>query len=252
MSFSDRPLIDKSSVNADESATAFRKIVNQRRGFLPREDVPDKGCDFDVELINDDDQATAFVKRYVGLHGKTKTYDQILSLTHGLQKSMTELRISASDPASREIEKIQSELIALVTKMGESAKIEIPEPYLSHYKQVAQGKEVRASVRLLKQFIQLNGKKLEKAKALRLGAKLLKAFDEVANEDAYRTELSAASAAISRYVEGETASVDIPAATLHRLGAFAIGSALSGLGHSGDRVLCNCCRRKPGPSILPQ
>lgn len=58
MAFSDLPIIDKPSLNADESATALRGVISQRNGFIPREDVPDKGCDFDVELVNDIAQAT--------------------------------------------------------------------------------------------------------------------------------------------------------------------------------------------------
>lgn len=50
--------------------------------------------------------STAFIKRYVALHGKVKKRDQILSLIHGLQKAITEQRIKTGHPALREIEKM--------------------------------------------------------------------------------------------------------------------------------------------------
>jgi hypothetical protein len=49
----DLSIIDKPAQNTNESAIAFREVVSHRRVFIPREDVPDKGCDLDVELIND-------------------------------------------------------------------------------------------------------------------------------------------------------------------------------------------------------
>lgn len=47
------PQIDVPSINADISVVRLRTYLNQSNGFIAREDVPDKGCDFDVELILD-------------------------------------------------------------------------------------------------------------------------------------------------------------------------------------------------------
>ena len=53
MGFLDMPQIDASSKNSDASTVKLRTYINQQNGFIAREDVPDKGCDFDVELILD-------------------------------------------------------------------------------------------------------------------------------------------------------------------------------------------------------
>jgi hypothetical protein len=173
---------------------------------------------------------TSFIKRYLAMHGKIKTRDQIVSLVHGLQKAITEQRIRKDNPALREIQKMQSELITLITKIDDRAKIEITEPYLSHYRQIAEGEEVRTSVKLLKQFIQVNGKAPDKAKAEKLGKKLASAFDTIPKEDIYRTELSAGAKAIAAYVSGSTKTIGIPEAALHGLSALAGIGTLSGLG----------------------
>jgi len=51
MAFNNLPQIDINSKNSDLSETAFRKYFSQHNNFISRTDVPDKGCDFDVELI---------------------------------------------------------------------------------------------------------------------------------------------------------------------------------------------------------
>jgi len=51
MAFDDLPEIDQSSKNSDLSERRFTDLLNPHTGFICRTDVPDKGCDFDVELI---------------------------------------------------------------------------------------------------------------------------------------------------------------------------------------------------------
>ena len=54
MAFNDLPNVDTYSKNADKSETKLRELLSQENNFICRQDVPDKGCDFDVELINND------------------------------------------------------------------------------------------------------------------------------------------------------------------------------------------------------
>ncbi|MBL7684290.1 MAG: DUF4365 domain-containing protein [Flavipsychrobacter sp.] len=53
MAFNDLPIIDNPSINSEKSSIAFKILFSQSNGFISREDIPDKGCDFDVELILD-------------------------------------------------------------------------------------------------------------------------------------------------------------------------------------------------------
>lgn len=195
---------------------------------------------------------TAFIKRYVTMHGKVKTRDQIVALLHGLQKAITEQRVRSSGPAMREIQKMQGELITLAEKMTDPVKIEINEPYLSHYKQVAQGEEVRTSVKLLKQFIQVNGKSPDKAKVEKLGKKLAATYDSIPKEDIYRNELAAGAKAVADYVSGAKKTVGIPEAALHGLGGIAAGHSVSGLGivpGSGDGAIIRLLREEGAKNL---
>src|SRR6202035_3823717 len=51
MAFTDSPIIDQYARNSEKSERRVRDFINQETGFICRQEVPDKGCDFDVELI---------------------------------------------------------------------------------------------------------------------------------------------------------------------------------------------------------
>lgn len=175
--------------------------------------------------------ASSFIKRYVALHGKIKTRDHILSLIHGLQKAIVEQRINKDDPAIAEIEKMQGELIGLANSMGESAKIQIDDAALSHYRQIAQGEEVRTTVKLIKSFISINGKAIAKEKSAALLAKMEKALQTVPSEDPYLPELKTAIKALTNYAHSDR--VPIPPTALHGLGAVALRGTGELGSHSG-------------------
>jgi len=58
MAFHDCPIIDPHSLNSELSEIAVKNILNQSTGFIYRPDIPDKGCDFDLELIIEGVDAT--------------------------------------------------------------------------------------------------------------------------------------------------------------------------------------------------
>jgi len=58
MSFFDLPNVDKSAKFSEQSETSLKRTLNQLNNFICRTDVPDKGCDFDAELIQQETYAT--------------------------------------------------------------------------------------------------------------------------------------------------------------------------------------------------
>jgi len=53
MGFYDNPQIDNASKHSEESEWALREFITQKNGFICRPLTPDKGCDFNTELIID-------------------------------------------------------------------------------------------------------------------------------------------------------------------------------------------------------
>lgn len=51
MALDDLPQIDGASEHDDEAKNKLSGILSQKAGFIPREQIPDKGCDYLVELI---------------------------------------------------------------------------------------------------------------------------------------------------------------------------------------------------------
>jgi hypothetical protein len=51
MGYYDSPNADHASLNCELSERRLRDLLNRESGFICRQDVPDYGCDFDVELI---------------------------------------------------------------------------------------------------------------------------------------------------------------------------------------------------------
>ena len=57
MAFINFPQVDQSSINSGRSENVLERIFSQANGFISRKENPDKGCDYDVELIVDDTNA---------------------------------------------------------------------------------------------------------------------------------------------------------------------------------------------------
>ena len=95
----------------------------------------------------------AFIKRYVGLNGKTKDRKQILSFINGLQRAILEKRIRKTSPHAKEIESIQDQLIKCYEEMGESVQVKIDEKSLESYTEIAYSEKAMQTVIFIKQFI---------------------------------------------------------------------------------------------------
>jgi len=60
MAFNDLPVIDPSSRNSNTSEIALEGALRQDRGFISRKEIPDKGIDYEVELILDNDKGSSW------------------------------------------------------------------------------------------------------------------------------------------------------------------------------------------------
>jgi hypothetical protein len=60
MSFNGSPQIDPASKYSEKSGRRMNDILNQESGFICRAEIPDKGCDFNVELILEDSNSSSW------------------------------------------------------------------------------------------------------------------------------------------------------------------------------------------------
>ncbi|MBN1416502.1 MAG: hypothetical protein JW973_15465 [Bacteroidales bacterium] len=161
----------------------------------------------------------AFIRRYVGLNGKTKDSKQILGFINALQKAIVEKRIRKTSSYAKEIENIQEQLIACYEKMGESVQVNIDEKILESYSAIAYSEKAMLSVAFIKQFIGLHGKKGVKEKAQGLSERINKALKEerIAENDQHISELRVVIKSLQEYLEGKTTVPEISSAALNGL-----------------------------------
>ena len=119
----------------------------------------------------------SFIKRYVGLHGKTKDKSQILNLLNSLQKAIIEKRIRKTSIYAKEIENVQAQLIKCYNQMGNTIKVTLDEDTLDSYSTIAQSQKTMLSVTYIKQYISIHGKKDVKDKAKALLSRIKKAIE---------------------------------------------------------------------------
>ena len=165
------------------------------------------------------DVEVSCIKRYVGLHGKTKGKAQILSLLNSLQKAIIEKRIRKTSAYAREIVNIQNQLIKCYNEMGNTIQVSLDEKTLEAYSTIAQSEKTMLSVMYIKQYIGLHGKQGVKEKAKLLKAKIQKAVDseKITNSDPYIHTLYEIVTSLETYLQGKTESPVINETTLNGL-----------------------------------
>jgi hypothetical protein len=160
-----------------------------------------------------------FIKRYVGLNGKTKDRKQILSFINGLQRAIVEKRIRKTSPYAKEIGSIQEQLIKCYEEMGESVQVSIDEKSLESYIQIAYSEKTMQTVAFIKQFIGIHGKKGVKEKAQALINRISKAVkdERIVETDPHYIELQDVIKSLETYLQGKTTIPEVNSATLNGL-----------------------------------
>ncbi len=157
------------------------KKINEKKPKplkAPKEPVEEKNLEetttSPVEKVSPE---VSFIKRYVGLHGKTKDKSQILNLLNSLQKAIIEKRIRKTSDYAKEIENIQEQLIKCYNQMRNTVQVNIDDKTLEAYSAIAQSQKTMLSVTYIKQYIGIHGKKDVKDKANALLNRIEKAIE---------------------------------------------------------------------------
>ncbi len=154
------------------------KKVKEKKSKSPKEpDVEKSSTEETTTPVEKVSLEVSFIKRYVGLHGKTKDKSQILNLLNSLQKAIIEKRIRKTSVYSREIENIQAQLIKCYNQMGNTIKVNLDEDTLDKYTTIAESQKTMLSVTYIKQYISIHGKKDVKEKAKALLSRIEKAIE---------------------------------------------------------------------------
>ena len=97
-----------------------------------------------------------YIKRFIGLNGKSKSKEDIYNFLSALQKSIIKKEIRKASQYADEISHIQKLLINAHNQMRETnVKFEIDKKTLDEYSSIANGTKVMLSVTYIKQYINL-------------------------------------------------------------------------------------------------
>jgi hypothetical protein len=176
-----KPAVNKEKVSRPTKVTTPKattpkpakatKTVKPARASKSKEGTPVESIDIDVQ----------FIRRYAAMHGKVRTEAQILTLIHSLQKAILDRKIRKESPYAKEIAQIQEQLIKLYEQMDGTVLINIAATNLKRYQQIADSQDAMLSIRLLKAYVSLNGKKDIYDKVARLLQRMKKTVDTGTN-----------------------------------------------------------------------
>jgi len=163
-----------SSGNAKKEKPA--KPVKQTASYLMVERIPEE---------------LRFIKRFINLHGKTKTKDEVLRFINSLQKAILEKRIRKTSPYAEQVKMIQDKLIGLYNGMKTKVSIELKPGTYDKLKELTGEEKVMPSVNFIKRYISLNGKTGMKKKAADLLKQLIRSLSakKILSSDPYRNEI---------------------------------------------------------------
>ncbi|MBA2613342.1 MAG: hypothetical protein H0U95_15345 [Bacteroidetes bacterium] len=183
------------------------------------------------------DDEIKFIKRYLALHGKSKTKAQMLSFINALQKAIVEKRIRKTSKYAAEIMQVQKQLVTAYEVMGNEHTFELGASTIKKFSDIVGSVRIRLSTQYLKRFVGIQGKNITKDKATRLLNVILDALEtnKISKADPYYQSTMKIGNALNTFVEkakeGETLEI-------HQ-------QALNGLnGVLGCNCDCDCANNK--------
>ncbi|NVO09048.1 MAG: hypothetical protein HXX16_03710 [Bacteroidales bacterium] len=222
------------------------KTKTPKSSRKPETEPSQNDSEIQVEKL---DLEVSFIKRYVGLHGKTKDKSQVLNLLNSLQKAIVEKRIRKTSVYAKEIGNIQNQLIKCYNQMGNTIQVNIDEKTLEAYSVIAHSEKTMLSVMYIKQYIGLHGKQDVKAKAQLLLKKIQKAVDteKIANTDPYIHTLYDIVTSLETYLQGKTKAPIINETTLNGL----MSCFCKGHKHKKTKHSLQGIEENPTPTPIP-
>jgi hypothetical protein len=174
-----------------------------------------------VERISEE---LRFIKRFVLMNGKSKKPEQLRSFLNSLQRAITEKRIRKTSKYAKQIIEIQDELIALLAKAYKyrATIVRIDEERKSEYLALAGKQRLLPSIRFIKSFISMQGKRIEVARAKTLITRIEHAYTNksMTKRDPYHDQISDILARLNDFVKRNKVDgfMQVPSRELNGLG----------------------------------
>ena len=194
-----------------------------------------------VEHVAND---VAFIKRVAKMAGKVVKRDALLSLLHGIQKAMLEGRITRKSDHDALITLMQANLLKAVNHMAAenmlAMKIDLSADRLKQCREIAASENQRPTVKLLKKYIAISGKRGVKEQARKLYRDFEKAAADgtITENDKYVDQADDAFKTLHVYINEKSPVLKIHPVHLNGLagitGTFDGAAGLAGVPQRND------------------
>ncbi|OSZ81930.1 hypothetical protein CAP35_01270 [Chitinophagaceae bacterium IBVUCB1] len=165
------------------------------------------------------------VKKYLGLHDKEKTYEQLLAIWRAFNKAIVERKVMRGSPYQTDITAMNNSLLMAIDRAAEAGSIHltIPEARLQVYQEIAHSVERSAGVGILIEYINISGKAGIQERAEKLLRRIEKAAaDGHLKTDRYAKEVNKAKAVLKACIDRETNMVDVSTYSLSGIGELSV------------------------------
>jgi hypothetical protein len=170
------------------------------------------------------------IKRFVLMHDKIKNQNQIRLFINALQKAIVEKRIRKTSPLAKEINKIQDYLLDLFWKFktgNEKIQINLDESLRTKYLSLVGKQTELYSVKLIKSYINLQGKLILNQKAKNLYNRIANAINgkKISKRDRYWKEIEKIMETLKSFVKKNTLQGELLVSTkeLNGLNGIVLG-----------------------------
>ncbi len=189
----------------------------------------------EVKPVEKIEEEVRLIKRYLLMHGKQKSQQQILLFINAVQKAIVEKRVRKSSQYARQIEYIQENLLRVYKTMGYNIQVELKEKTLNTFREIAGSEKIRMSVAYMKRYIGIQGKSLTKEKAKVLQRLILTSIEKgvITESDPYYPTIENLLTSLKKFIASNGKILEIHEAVLNGL-----GESLNGLGCPGKK--CGC------------
>jgi hypothetical protein len=202
----------------------------------------------------------ALVRKFTNLHGKTKNYDQILSIWRAFEKAVVERKVTKASPYQAEIKYMKDSLTGAlrVAKEHKTIDLAIPAERYRKFKVIADSVERSVGVSLLLEFINISGRLRMQERAAKLQARIRKALGAgQLKGDRYLDEVKSALKDLDAFVGSKKTRIEMNDYYLSGIGEIALHGckcreSLSGFSRGQNAVILKLIQEKAKNFTAPE
>jgi hypothetical protein len=175
------------------------KPERKKREKVKKEASPKKhkaeqeSAEENIELVERIPDELRFMRRYVNMHGKKKSKEDLLRFINALQKAILERRIRKESPYASQVMYMQTNLLKVYNEMkGNFFEVQINSKTFNEFQKEIGSEKVLPSIQLIKRYVNLHGKTGIKEKAKQLFEQINRAVKKkkVLKSDKYAEKLN--------------------------------------------------------------